>query len=373
MGKTLNEGILSVNGVISGLGTGALKHSSLSSIDSKALNIKEITEFLPENFSVDLQSQLAILPLQYAGQNLPLELSSGTKLPPELLERLTAFLSDPEQSRQLGLTETQLSTLKNAFQNAIGSEELRLPSELVKKLEQIFDKTKITPGNTFSIDETDHRFLTEVLSDVVSKIGAGKNRLNQTIPSANQNILFTTSLSTELHTKADSTSVITPLTASPATQNSTPQQVSYLQSVSIDTMLSRPQWTEAFNSKVMLLAQGQKQIAHIQINPAELGPVEIRLSVNNDHTSIHFISQHNAVREAIEDAFPRLREMMSQSGINLGDVNVSQHSSSDQQSLEFENTHFQAENSSVNDDTHEGHNADIVQVNVQKGLIDHYI
>jgi flagellar hook-length control protein FliK len=63
-----------------------------------------------------------------------------------------------------------------------------------------------------------------------------------------------------------------------------------------------------------------------------LGPLEVRIEISPDQqqTNIHFITHHAAVREAVEAALPRLREMLDTQQLSLGDVNVSQHSYGDQ-------------------------------------------
>ncbi|MDP3689211.1 MAG: flagellar hook-length control protein FliK, partial [Sulfurimicrobium sp.] len=63
-----------------------------------------------------------------------------------------------------------------------------------------------------------------------------------------------------------------------------------------------------------------------------LGPMEVRLSVNNDQITAIFVSHHPAVRDAIEDALPRLREMLADSGLSLGSATVSSDSLPQQQS-----------------------------------------
>lgn len=49
------------------------------------------------------------------------------------------------------------------------------------------------------------------------------------------------------------------------------------------------------------------------------------MSLQDDKVSAQFVTAHHAVRQVIEDAMPRLREMLSQSGLNLADANVFQH------------------------------------------------
>lgn len=159
------------------------------------------------------------------------------------------------------------------------------------------------------------------------KINMDLNRLNQVFTASNDNVHDTRQSFTlpvrdsGVHVNGLSSTLPanTPVRADPASPVLT-----------VQTPLFKPDWSEAFNSNILVLVKDQVQTARLNLNPPELGPIEIRLSVQNDHTNIHFFSQHGVVRDVIEDAFPKLRELMSSSGINLGDVNVSQHSASGQ-------------------------------------------
>jgi flagellar hook-length control protein FliK len=46
--------------------------------------------------------------------------------------------------------------------------------------------------------------------------------------------------------------------------------------------------------------------------------------MEGDKATLAFASQHAAVRDALESALPRLREMFAQNGLDIVDVNVSQ-------------------------------------------------
>jgi flagellar hook-length control protein FliK len=50
--------------------------------------------------------------------------------------------------------------------------------------------------------------------------------------------------------------------------------------------------------------------------------MQVVLSVTNDQASVTFSSNQQEVRQALENALPRLREMMSESGIALGNATV---------------------------------------------------
>lgn len=90
----------------------------------------------------------------------------------------------------------------------------------------------------------------------------------------------------------------------------------------IQTPLQSPNWGNSFGDKIVWLAKNDMQSAQISINPPQLGPMQISLTLNGDQASAIFTSAHAEVRQAIESAMPHLREMLSASGITLGDASV---------------------------------------------------
>jgi len=96
--------------------------------------------------------------------------------------------------------------------------------------------------------------------------------------------------------------------------------------VSVEARVGSAGWGAELGQKVVWLANQQQQVAHINVTPPQLGPIEIRLNLAQDQASATFVSPHAAVREAIEAALPRLREMLAESGLTLGNVDVSAHS-----------------------------------------------
>lgn len=85
-------------------------------------------------------------------------------------------------------------------------------------------------------------------------------------------------------------------------------------------------WSEGVVDKVMWMSSQNLKSAEIQLDPAELGRLDVRISLNQDQTQISFASAHPGVREALEGQVHRLREMFTQQGMNLADVNVSDQS-----------------------------------------------
>lgn len=92
------------------------------------------------------------------------------------------------------------------------------------------------------------------------------------------------------------------------------------------------EWGGALGDKVAWIASQGSQVAELQLNPPNLGPLEVRVTVGADQqANVVFVSQQPAVREAIETAMPRLREMLADSGIMLGNSMVGAESFQQQQ------------------------------------------
>lgn len=81
-------------------------------------------------------------------------------------------------------------------------------------------------------------------------------------------------------------------------------------------------WDQAIGQKINWMVSGNQQSASLTLNPPELGPLQVVLSINNQHANATFTSHQPEVRAALENAIPKLREMLGQSGIQLGECNV---------------------------------------------------
>jgi len=81
-------------------------------------------------------------------------------------------------------------------------------------------------------------------------------------------------------------------------------------------------WENQVGQKVVYMVGSEEQTASLTLNPPDLGPLQVVLSVSNDQASVSFSANQEEVRQALENALPRLREMMSESGIALGNATV---------------------------------------------------
>ncbi len=100
---------------------------------------------------------------------------------------------------------------------------------------------------------------------------------------------------------------------------------------SISAPVGHAAWEQSMARQVLQAGQNQMQKLEIRLNPSNLGALNVQISVDADTTSILFSSHHALVRDAVEGAIPRLREMFNTSGMNLGDVDVANQSAAEQQ------------------------------------------
>ncbi|MGR9073064.1 MAG: flagellar hook-length control protein FliK, partial [Gammaproteobacteria bacterium] len=99
---------------------------------------------------------------------------------------------------------------------------------------------------------------------------------------------------------------------------------------SMSRPVDHPEWSREFGERILWMQSKSMSGAQLRLNPPHLGPISIRIEINQDQASIAFTAHHAAVRDAIEAAIPRLREMLGSQQLNLADVDISRHGFSDQ-------------------------------------------
>ncbi|MCX8086990.1 MAG: flagellar hook-length control protein FliK [Rhodocyclaceae bacterium] len=85
------------------------------------------------------------------------------------------------------------------------------------------------------------------------------------------------------------------------------------------------QWQEEVGNRVVWMANRHEGRAELVLTPPELGRVEVKLSVAGDVATASFASANPQVREALEAALPRLKEIFAQAGLELGQAQVGTH------------------------------------------------
>jgi len=100
--------------------------------------------------------------------------------------------------------------------------------------------------------------------------------------------------------------------------------------------IHKPEWGNAIGQRITWMIGNNLQGAQLRISPAHLGPVDIKLSIESGVAQVSFVSNHQVVRDALEQAVPRLRDMLENQNLELGDVDISDRSLADSSSMQSE-------------------------------------
>ena len=128
-------------------------------------------------------------------------------------------------------------------------------------------------------------------------------------------------------------------------------QTAGTQTDKLTPQVGTPDWNQALGQKVVWMANSAVQSASLTLNPPDLGPLQVVLSVSNNQASASFVATQPEVRQALEAALPRLREMLGDAGIQLGQANVSAGTPQQQGSSHFEQQQMAASATQLKEST----------------------
>lgn len=112
------------------------------------------------------------------------------------------------------------------------------------------------------------------------------------------------------------TNLFSVLRHSAATTPATPQ-------LPVQTPAGQQAWAEDVGNQVRWMLGRAESKAELVLTPPNLGKLEVSIALNGDQTTAQFVASSQAARDALEQALPRLREILEQAGISLGQANVS--------------------------------------------------
>jgi flagellar hook-length control protein FliK len=93
-------------------------------------------------------------------------------------------------------------------------------------------------------------------------------------------------------------------------------------SAGIDT----PEFGQGFADRVSYMVDNNLSSAKLQVNPPQLGPIEVRIAVQGGHAQVWLTSHSAVTRDALESSSPKLREMLGAQGFGQVSVDISQRS-----------------------------------------------
>ena len=81
-------------------------------------------------------------------------------------------------------------------------------------------------------------------------------------------------------------------------------------------------WGAALAQHMLRMNASGHHEARLNLHPAELGPLQVTLSISDQHAQALFTTAHDSVRRALEAALPQLRATLAAQGIALGEASV---------------------------------------------------
>jgi flagellar hook-length control protein FliK len=97
----------------------------------------------------------------------------------------------------------------------------------------------------------------------------------------------------------------------------------------LPTPVYSPEFKEALGIQVSLLARDGIQQAELHLNPAEMGPISVRIALDGQRAQVDFGVDSAATRALVESGLPELAAALREGGLTLTGGGVSQHARGD--------------------------------------------
>jgi len=269
------------------------------------------------------------------------------------------------KANQLSSSMQSTSILQNVAPEITKSESAKISSRITSTNNETLELSQL------NLDDPDLN-LDKKLYSVSSKQTASTGLPTQQLQMLNeiQGSLSQRLEATPVTSRFDSAGM--PLTqaanASPLNIQSTPLHSE------LSEPFNSPNWSKAMGKQIVWMANQNIKAAEIRLNPANLGPVEVRLEINDDQINVALSSRHATVREAMEMTMPKLREMLENDGLNLADSNISHQSFAEQREQHAENEGADKIGHHLPQFEHEGVTDNVViQKTTSTSMVDYFI
>ena len=113
----------------------------------------------------------------------------------------------------------------------------------------------------------------------------------------------------------------------------------------------RRDFADAVKDKVMLIISQKLQQFDITLDPPELGNVQVRVNLQGEQATVNFVVQNQQAKEAFEQNMHKLRDLLAEQGVDVGDANVEQQSqqSDTEGNTESNQSHFSQNTADASD------------------------
>lgn len=263
--------------------------------------------------------------------------SETLKLSPEQLTRIVGQVT-PEATNVVSHPETK-QVIADPIRTPIATEQLRvqLQQEQQKQSDAQLD---VTPEEyELQVDElvnSDAKSLEAMIKEQVvgakttpsTFVPGGQAQVNTT-PVAHSHVADT-SLTTQALSDFDANVAKTLEASLRRAENSAQVQ----ETISI----LKKDFPEQVKENVLMMINTRMRQVDIRLDPPELGSMQVKLNMQGEQAQLNIVVQNQPARDALEQQMPRLRDLLAEQGVDLGETHVKQEQR-EQQGFDGEGQH----------------------------------
>lgn len=135
--------------------------------------------------------------------------------------------------------------------------------------------------------------------------------------------------------------------------------------------IAQPEGQTQLAEKVRFMVNQNTMQADIRLDPPELGSMKVRINMSGETAAVSFIVQSPQAKDTLDQAVPRLRELLQEGGIELGQSSVQQEQNEDASEQGEGSGQFASNDEDFDEDTAQSTEQRIV--NGRLGGIDYFV
>jgi flagellar hook-length control protein FliK len=97
-------------------------------------------------------------------------------------------------------------------------------------------------------------------------------------------------------------------------------------SLQVHAGVDTPEFAQGLAQRVSWMVGNGLNSAKLQVNPPQLGPIELSISVQGDHAAVAMVTHSAVTRDALESSTSALKDMLGAQGFAQVSVDISQRS-----------------------------------------------
>jgi hypothetical protein len=135
----------------------------------------------------------------------------------------------------------------------------------------------------------------------------------------------------------------------------------------------RKDFANAIKDKVLVMINQKIQQVEIKLDPPEMGNIHVRVNLQNEQAAVQFVVQNQQAKEALEQNMGKLRDMLAESGVDVGEASIEQRQAKEQNGNGFDQqTNNDQNTESTEDNFNENDNSMVNVVKASSTGIDYY-